>query len=168
MGNKKKQNSGMSLLEILVVITIFAILGIIVTRSVVLSIGGSRKSESVIKVRENLSYSLAIIERQIRNANSVSQCPNADPTRIDYKDQNGNSAYFSCVNLDGTDPYIASGSARLTSDTIKITRCSFTCVAATSTNPALVDISLEAEDAGATGLQNATVSTATQIYLRNY
>ena len=164
----KNRQKGMSLLEILVVITIFAILGIIVTRSVALSIGGSRKSESVVRVRENLSYSLAIIERQIRNANSVSQCPNADPTRIDYKDQDGNPAYFSCVNLGGIDPYISSGSARLTSDTIKIIQCSFTCVAATSTNPALINVSLQAKDAGATGLQNATVSTATQIYLRNY
>lgn len=179
MGNKKKQiqipdsrfqvlNSGMSLLEILVVIAIFAILGIIVTRSVVLSIGGSRKSESVVKVRENLNYSLAIIERQIRNANSISQCPNPDPTRIDYKDRDGNPAFFSCVNLGGSDPYIASGSARLTNDLIQVTQCSFTCVAATSTNPALVTVTLEAKDSGAMGVQNATVSTTTQIYLRNY
>ena len=159
---------GMSLLEILVVITIFAVLGIIVTRSVALSIGGSRKSESLVRVRENLNYSLAIIERQIRNANSVSQCPNVDPARIDYKDQDRNSAFFSCVNLGGSDPYVASGGARLTSDTIQITSCTFTCVAATSTNPALVTVSLTAKDTSATGLQNATVSTTTQIYLRNY
>ncbi len=159
---------GMSLLEILVVITIFAVLGIIVTRSVALSIGGSRKSESLVRVRENLNYSLAIIERQIRNANSVSQCPNADTTRIDYKDQDGNSTFFSCVNLGGSDPYVASGSARLTSDAIQITSCTFTCVAATSTNPALITVSVAAKDTSATGLQNATVSTTTQIYLRNY
>ncbi len=159
----------MSLIEILVVVAIFAILGIIVTRSVVLSIGGSKKSESLVKVRENLNYSLGIIERQIRNADSlVSACPNSDTSLINYKDQSGNAASFSCVGMGGSDPYIASGSARLSSDVIKITSCSFICTPATSVNPALVTISLEAQDAEATGVQQSKVTTTTRIYLRNY
>jgi prepilin-type N-terminal cleavage/methylation domain-containing protein len=168
MNDKLRIEKGMSLLEILVVIAIFAILGVIVTRSVLLSIGGSKKSESVVRVRENLNYSLAIIERQIRNANSISECPNLDTLRIDYKDQDDNPAFFSCVNTGGDDSYIASGSARLTSDTVQITRCSFSCTAASSTNPALVNVFLEAKDSNASGTQNSTVSVNTQIYLRDY
>lgn len=159
---------GMSLLEILVVIAIFSILGVIIARSVALSIGGSRKSESVVKVRENLNYSLAVMERQIRNSNSILECPNSDEKRIDYIDQYGNSTFFACVNTGGIDSYIASGSSRLTNDQLQITQCSFTCIPASSSNPDSVTIYLEANDSSATGTQNSTVSTTTQIYLRNY
>ena len=163
-----KHEMGMSLLEILVVVAIFAILGIIVTRSIILSIGGSKKSESLVKVRENLDYSLAIIERQLRNADSITICPLPASNLISYKDLYGNTGTFSCENLGGLDPYIASGSARLSSSSVKITSCSFTCTSETSTNPALVTISLEAEDAETTGIQKSKVTTSTQVYLRNY
>ncbi len=159
---------GVSLLEILVVTAIFAILGIITTRAVLLTIGGSKKTESLIKVRENLSNSMGIIERQLRNADSIVECPNSDSTVISYVDQQGNTTSFSCVGLGTGDPYVASGSARLTSNQIKITGCSFTCVSGGAANPSSVSISLDAQDAGLSGLQSAKVSTSTQIFLRNY
>ena len=161
-------SKGMSLLEILVVVAVFAILGVIVTRSVILSIGGSKKSESLVKVRENLNYSLGVIERQIRNANLISVCPNPDTKVINYQDQTGNSTSFSCLNVGTDNAYVASVTARLTSSEVTITSCSFTCTPATSVNPALVTISLEARDASASALQTSTVTSTTQIYLRNY
>ena len=77
-----KLQKGMSLLEILVVVAIFSILGVIVTRSVLLTLRGSKKSESQVKVRENVNYALAVIERQLRNADSIVTCPN-DPSFSD-------------------------------------------------------------------------------------
>ncbi len=160
---------GMSLLEILIVVAIFAVLGIIVTRSIILSIGGSKKSESLVKVRENLDYSLGVIERQLRNADSIVVCPNSsDTSTISYKDKNGDTGSFSCIGMGGADPYVASGSARLSSNAIRITSCSFVCTISNSVNPDLVTISLEAEDAEATGIQQSKVTTTTQVYLRNY
>ncbi len=164
----KKYEKGMSLLEILVVVTIFAVLGIITTRAVLLTIQGSKKSESLVKVRENLDYSIGVIERQLRNANSVVECPLADPTVVNYIDQNSNSGSFSCINIGAVDSYVASGSARLTSDAVSITACSFFCTPGTSANPPVINVTLEAKDAVATGIQNSTVSTSTQIYLRSY
>lgn len=159
---------GVSLLEILVVVAIFAILGIIVTRAVILTIGGSKKSESLIKVRENLGNSMGIIERQLRNADSISVCPNPNETSIAYVDQLGNSASFSCSGIGTDDAYVSSGSARLTSNLVKITYCNFTCVAGTASNPASVSVSLSAQDVAATGLVTSKVSLTTQIFLRNY
>lgn len=159
---------GMSLIEILVVITIFAVLGIIVTSSIVLTLQGTRKSESLIKVRENLNYSLAVIERNIRNANSIPVCPEATTTTINYLDQYGNPTSFSCANTGLEDSYIASGSSRLTSNAIKIVSCSFTCTPSDSSTPPLVTIDLTVQDASSSGTQNAEVTTVTQIYLRNY
>lgn len=159
----KKFTKGISLIEILVVITIFAVLGILTTRSIFLTLQGSKKSESMVRVRENLNYSMGVIERQLRNANSIVDCTS---NVINYIDQNGNPTSFSCVL--GIDSRIASGSARLTSDAVEITNCSFTCTLGISTNPPLVNITIEGQDATAVGIQNTKVSTSTQIYLRNY
>lgn len=160
--------SGMSLLEVLVVITIFAILGILVTQSIVLTLIGSQKSESMVKSRENLDYSLNVIERQIRNANSITVCPNPDPTIINYLDQNGKPSSFSCVNTGNDESYIASGSARLTNDAIKVMSCSLECTPGTETNPSYVSIDITVKEASAAGIKSANVSATTQIYLRNY
>lgn len=167
---------GFSLLEILVVVTIFAILGILVTQSVILTLQGSKKSESLVHARENLDYSLSIIERQIRGASSItSQCstPPATPspaTEIDYLDQDGVQSSFTCVDTGSNDSYIASGSAstRLTSDAVKITECSFTCTASSGSNPPVVAINLTVQDASASVTQKSSVSASTQIYLRTY
>lgn len=163
----KKNQSGMSLLEILVVIGIFSILGIIVARSVLLTLRGSRKSESTLRVRENLDYSLGVIERQLRNADSVSPCPNPDTSQVDYIDAFGVSANFSCESI-GTNGYIASSSARLTNQEIEVTQCSFVCTNADTSNPPSVDITLVGQDANATGIESATVTTSTKIFLRTY
>ena len=163
-----KNQDGMSLLEILVVVTIFAILGIITTRAVFLTLQGSKKSESLVKVRENIDYSVGVIERNLRNANSIVQCPNQDPNIISYVDQNGGMGSFSCVNVGNNDSYIASGSARLTSDSISVTSCNFACSLGSTTNPPTVNISIIAQDASASGIQNSTVTTSTQVSLRSY
>lgn len=163
-----KNSNGFSLIEILVVISIFAALGILVTSSVILTLQGSRKSESLVNVGQNVNYTLGVIERQIRNANSIIECPNPDRTVIDYIDQYGTATSFSCINPGLAGSYVASGSARLTSDQVTLVSCSFTCTPSGSNKPPLVGINLVARDASAIGIQNATISASTQIYLRSY
>ncbi|HJY98636.1 MAG TPA: type II secretion system protein [Patescibacteria group bacterium] len=163
---------GFTLLEILVVTSVFAVLGVLVTRSVILSVTGSKKSESIVRVRENLDYTSSIIERQLRNAISVSECPNTDPLVLSYIDQVGEQAGFSCLNM-GVDTvgYVASGSAtpaRLTSEAVDILECSFSCQPGVGNNPAVVTVFLNAKDSSAVGIQGAEVSSTTQISLRNY
>lgn len=153
---------GMSLIEILVVITIFAVMGVVVARAVILTVGGSKKSESIVKVRENLNYAMGIVERQIRNANSIPTCPNSDSKVIDYIDQYGKATSFSC----GAD-YVASGSARLTNNEIIVSGCSFICSPGAN-YPDSIKVSFTAKDKYAVGIQNATVSVESQISLRNY
>lgn len=165
---QKKLQAGLSLLEILVVITIFAGLGIMTTRAIFLTLQGSKKSESLVRVRENLDYSLGVVGRQLRNADNVSECPLSDPGIINYIDQDGNSSSFSCVNMGSTDPYLASGSARLTSNVVKITTCNFSCTPGQNANPHSIIVNLEAEDTASVGIQNSKVSTSLQMSLRNY
>lgn len=169
MANEKWQiQRGFTLLEILVVVSIFAVLGILVARAVILSVGGSKKSESLVRVRENLDYSIGIIGRSLRNANSITPCPNSDASVLNYVDRSGNTTAFSC-NLGIPPGYVASGSARLTASNINVTACSLSCApAAGSTNPSVVTVSLTAKDATAVGIQGAEVSITTSVSLRNY
>ena len=168
MKNSQNTETGMSLIEILVVIGIFAILGVLTTRSVILTIGGGKKSENLILVRENLNYSLGVIERQLRNADSITDtCPNGNTLKLNYLDQNGVASSFSCANLGAGIGYVASGSAKLTSDTIDVTACSIQCQKNTS-GPSSVKVVLTGQDVGAVGISNSSVTVSTEVSLRNY
>lgn len=162
MVNGRWKVPGFSLIEILIVITVFAVLGVIVTQAVVLTLQGSKKSESSVAVRENLDYSMSVIERQIRNADAV-DCVNSTLSNLVYTDQQGNQSSFSCNGSS-----VASGSAILTNSTVSVTGCSFSCVSGTSTNQPYVDVALTAQSATLTGAQASKVTANTRIYLRDY
>ncbi|MFZ5932781.1 MAG: PulJ/GspJ family protein [Patescibacteria group bacterium] len=163
----KKSKNAFSLIEILLVVAIFAILGVLISRVILTTLKGSNRSDSLVRVRENLDYALAVMERQIRNSESVVACPNPDPLRVDYRDTDGVSTYFSCVNV-RSNGYIASGSARLTSDEVNITSCSFSCSPASGRTPPSVTINLSAKDVFAQGIEQAQVTATTKIFLRTY
>ena len=165
-----KKVKGTSFIEILVVVAIFAVLGLLVSRVILVTLRGSNKSEALVKVRENLDYALAVMERQIRNANEVLPCTNNPTTQLDYKDQTGKASSFACIT-NGSDVYVASGSARLTNNEVVITSANcliFTCIRSSGTNQPSVMITLEARDAHATSIESAKVSSSTQIFLRTY
>lgn len=160
---------GFTLIEILVVVTIFAVLGILISRSIILSIGGSKKSEAIVQVRDNLDYASGIITRQLRTSLQVSPCTGEQVTTINYLDQVGNAASFACVIPgDGSLGYIASGSAKLTSDQVDVTGCSFVCSPATSTTPTIILYNLQAQSSSATSTQNTQVNIDSQVSLRNF
>lgn len=159
-----KKNSGLSLIEILVVITVFSILAILATRGVLLTLRGSRKSDALGRVRENVGYSIAVMERNLRNAQTI-DC--SSETQIDYTDPNSTAGYFSCENI-GSGGYVSSSSARLTNDQVNVTACTFTCAAATTGVPPSVDINITAEDANTQGAEGGQVTIQTQVNLRTY
>lgn len=169
MNNSKKPKEirGFSLIEILVVITVFSILAILTTQAVLLTLRGSKKSESLTKVRGNIDYSLAIIERNIRNADFIEECPNIDESIISYLDENGILTSFSCADEEGIG-YIASASGRLTSSEVNVTSCSFVCEEGIGeTNPAIT-VSISARDAVLDAMEGGEITISTKIFLRVY
>lgn len=164
---KRKLILGMSLLEILVVVALFAVLGVMATRAILLTLRGTNRSDSSLRVRENLNYALSVVERQLRNAQDVAVCPNPDPLVLNYTDHSGYSESFSCINV-GSSGYIASGSARLTSTEVAITSCSIVCARDETSLPPTITVTLEAEDAQASGLTKARSSSTAKILLRSY
>lgn len=158
-----KQRSGFSLIEILVVITLFSIVAMLSTQAVVLSLRGARKSEAQAKVRESLSHAMDVMERQIRNAESVS-CTSGGK-KIDYVDTEKNNSYFECVSSGTTGGFIASGSGsvRLTPETVGMT-CQFTC---SSTYPTSIDIVLTGDNAKTSG-EGTQIIVNSKVQTRAY
>ena len=170
---KNKNTSGFSLFEIMVVIVIFALLGVLVTQSLALSIRGSKKSETMSKTRSSLSYAMGIIERQLRNANSVTDC-GVDleaNTEVNYVDEFGVVADFGCVGGEG----VASTSASVTTPLITagggitLTGCSFECTPLNEEGvPDTVTVKLEGGDPNYKGAEASQVTIESKIMLRNY
>lgn len=162
-----KTRKGFSLIEILVVLSVFAILGIVVSQSLLLILRGARKSDTSNKVRQSLDFALASMERQIHNATNITPCPNTDTTTITVIDQNQQSYSFSCSNI-GPAGFIASASSRLTSTDISVTACSFVCTPGAASVPPFVTIAITAQDAQATGPENTKITDSRGVYLRTY
>jgi len=171
MGINKKLYKGFSLIEILVVVAIFAILAAVATQSTVFSLRGARKSDATIKVRENLNFALSIVERQLRNARTVNPCPGAASqlTTLSYVDQYNIPTSFSCNSMTPTgNGYIASGSARLTSSDIALTQCHFACIPGQVGLPPAVNITLTGYNKLTSGPEASLVTVDTRILLRIY
>jgi len=159
---KKNFEEGTSLFEVVVVVGIFAIIGVLVTSIVFLSVAGTKRSDSLISVRQNLNYAASIMERQLRSAQSVTPC-GIGSSSVTYLDQDWVSSSFVC-NPGG---WVASGSARLTSSDVQITACSFTCDTAANT-PTVVRIDLAGKDPNIPAWTNPSLVTiSTRVSLRN-
>ena len=171
MGDKNKYSTrffGFSLIEILIAIALFAILSVIAVQSLGTSLKSSRKSEATGKARENVDYAISTMERLLRNA-KLPVC-SGDHKRLDYTDEYGNPASFTC---NGTGNYIASGSARLTSPDVVVdcddsTAYPFSCPPVAAGVPEVIVITVKAEDANAAGAEGAIVTSRTRVNIRNY
>lgn len=166
----KRDNSktvkGMSLVEILVVVSIFGILGMVTARSISSTLRSARKSDIQINVRENLNYATSVVERQIRGAREIINCESVDAS-INYVSNEGVTTSFDCL-LSSDQGYLSSGSARLTSENIELTQCSFSCNQIDQNNPPIVTLFLTAEDKVNKGSEGSKVTVQTEITLRNY
>ncbi len=162
----KKLIIGYTLIEILVVLGIFALLATLSTQAVFLTIRSSRKSEAAIKVRENLNYSIMVMEREIRNAKTVIGCT-ADSRRVNYTNLSNVTSYFACETSSGNTT-VASGSSsmRLTGTEVNLTSCSFTCSNDGSGNLQSVSINLVGSHTTIGGTEGVSIPMTTQVFIR--
>ncbi len=163
----KKGNNirGYSLVEMLVVLVLFSVLAVIATQTLFLSFRGSRKSGNVVLVRNNVDHAVGVMERQLRNARAWTGCDDSGTNHlITYTDAEGDTLKtFTCYN---TDNYIASGSARITTEEVDIT-CTIDC-GNIGGRPPSIEITVSGSDAASLGIEGSTTEIQTQIYLRNY
>jgi len=165
--NKNNIVLGYSLIELLIVLSIFSILVMVATQTLVISLQNASKSESISKVKENVEYAMTVMERQLRNAREIVACPNPSTDAIEYLTYEGVTTGFACINT-GTDGYIASGDTRLTNENISVTSCSIRCVFTPGAAP-YVNIQIEAEDKDTfSGSAKNPIYTETQVLLRSF
>ncbi len=161
--------NGFSLIEMLVVITVFAMIAGVSAQAIALSLSSARKTDAATDIRENVNYALSAIERNMRNAVS---CTPGTSTTLQYVDQYRNTTTFSCPGLGSqTVSPVASGSANisLTGANIIMTTCLFTCTGAPNTGvPQTVDIVLSARTLGSVTSESSEVTVSSKVVLRSY
>jgi type II secretory pathway pseudopilin PulG len=160
---------GFSIIEMLIAVGVFAIIGVVVANSLASSFKNSKKSIAVSNVKGNIDYAMSTMERLLRNAQTID--PASTATKLIYTDEKGKTTYFECVSS-GTPPYIASGSAtvKLTSDQVKI-ECSniFSYPAVVPGVPQVVEITLKGTDKNSgSSAEGSSVTSRSRILLRNY
>jgi prepilin-type N-terminal cleavage/methylation domain-containing protein len=171
--DKNSQAGGFSLIEMLVVITVFSILAILATQSLATSLRGTRKSESIGHVRENIEFAMSMMERSLRTASEL-ECPiPATPSRLDFKTSSFVDASFECtVNNIASSSGTAIIKNLIIDNDVKVVNCGtdtrFICNKGSGGNPDSVIIQIRAEDANSTGAESAIYTSETRILLRNY
>ncbi|HLC83618.1 MAG TPA: prepilin-type N-terminal cleavage/methylation domain-containing protein [Bacteroidia bacterium] len=158
---------GFSLIEILIAISLFAIVAIISTQSLTSTLRSSRKSEAISRSREDVDHAMSTMERLLRNALEIDQSL-CTGTNLTYTDEYGNQTTLTCNG--GANGYIASGSARLTSQSVYVdcTLGVFNCPVSAVGVPEGVEISMTVRDANQTGAEGSMVTQQSKILLRNY
>lgn len=166
---------GYTLIEIMIVTSIFAILALLVSGVILQSVRNTQKSESLSNVRAELDNVVLVIERHLRNSDNMVPLGTIG---IQYSDTNGVEARFICIDDAGlgvmkvasqsTEPSWNDTSFDLTSDKVNMTNCYFNVLPGSYDVPDKVEVSLEAEAAGVTGVEAGTVKVETILNLRNY
>ena len=170
----EEKRNGFTLIEMLVVISVFSILSLMVVTIITFSIRGTKKSEVTSDLRSKLDNTLEVMSRQLRNAREItSTCDGTSQSGIEYKDQDGNSAFFNC---DLANDEIASGSGTIANQTetyyliesgVDLEDCSITCTQSEIGVPVEVTVNIEAKDSESQWPESALVSLETKVVLRN-
>jgi len=162
-----KKNKGFSLIETLIVVAIFAVLAIVSTQAIIVTLTNSRKAESSVQTRESLQYIVSVLERSLRNANNVIS---ASSDRIIYTDENNASSVFQCVDAtaNSNTGRLLLNSSQVSSQDITITNCNFSMVAGTSDMSDRVMVSISGKAKNLTGTEQTPITISTIVYLRVY
>ena len=158
---------GFTLIEILVVLTIFGIIALIGGQILTATIKGKNKAEATAKVKSEGNYVISVMEREIHSAQNIINCTG---NQIDYTDADGKQKTF---YWDAQGSTIKSGllssPQNLTSTYVSV--ITFTlCSPPTSPNTVTIDFTLSKRTPSGSTLrkdEQAQVNFKTQILLRN-
>lgn len=161
------RKNGFTILEILVVLSLFVLIALLANQVFFSALRGTSKSDATTLVKQSGNYALSVMQRNLYNSRGITGCSS---DRVTYLDADGNQTYFLCVPAAGTatDGYIASGSARLTTEDVVVTSCSVTCSPSLPETPREVSVLFELKRAiGERVEEKSTLPFQTRVVLRN-
>lgn len=150
---------GFSILEILVVISLFVLIVIVANQAFFTSFKGQDKSEANTNTKQNANYIASVMERSLHSATQVISCTT---TSITYSDVEGKSQTFACSG----GSFLSSGST-LTTSNVTVSNCSFSCVSEGGTKTIVVDMTVTQTGVNLKTDQTSSSQIQTRIRLRN-
>lgn len=152
---------GFTLVEILVALAVFSMLGVMTTVMIVGALQGAKKAAAVALVKNEGSRVINIMTQMLKFSTGVTACGGNSVT-FQPRSDGSNPAVFACV---GSRPYyIASNSASLMSDKVEMTSCVISCDALVKQ----VNVNFTIQVKGTTfASEKAETAFKTQIGLRN-
>lgn len=162
-----QHNRGFTLVEILVVITIFVVLLMVVNEIFFSILKGSSKSDVTGKVKREGEAAIAVMDRELRNSKTLS-C-SGDNRSVTYLSSIGVLTTFACVNLGSADGKITKGGLDLTSNDTTVTSCSFACQSINGvTKVVLINLSISEKANSSSRVQEkAKTDLQTRVVIRN-
>ncbi|KKS77645.1 MAG: hypothetical protein UV74_C0013G0166 [Candidatus Woesebacteria bacterium GW2011_GWB1_43_14] len=154
---------GYTLIEILVVVSIFAVVAALTTQSLMSSLRSTRKSEAIVDLRENLEFALSRAERSLRNAKSIDVCT---ANQIDFTnpDKSVSSVVCAPAAIDGT---IQFDGEVITSESVSVTNCNFACLFPIG-DPPSASLSVTGSYELTEGAEGSSATAETLVQLRTY
>jgi prepilin-type N-terminal cleavage/methylation domain-containing protein len=169
-----KTQKGFTLIELLMGIGIFTIIATATLTVLFVTLRVSKKTDSLVQLRQSGNFTLSQVSRSIRFAKSLdypTSCVaavNSQSIIITSLEDNGQTT-FSCTG--GSNPSVASNSANLI-DTSKyvVSDCSFKCTQSSLNEPPTIDFSFTLNTSNANSLMESggSLGFQTSVTLRNY
>ena len=168
-------NTGFTLIELLVTVAILGTAGVIAANMFFQTLKGVSKAEIEKIVKQEGDYTISVMERMIRNSKNVvdadSVCDDSDRANITITNQDDSTSFFECAGS-GDNAHIASNSARLTSNKVRVSSdCnSFVKCTQLGSAPPVLEIKFNLSQAGSPTRpeEQASVNFQTTVSLRNY
>jgi prepilin-type N-terminal cleavage/methylation domain-containing protein len=171
----ERSGTGFTLVEILVVLSVFAVIVTVGGNLFFSVLRGATKTKASELVKQNGNYALTSMERNIHNAKQITDYDDTGGTYLEIKNPDGKETEYFCGNVDAdSDLEIASNSASLiNSSEVRVTSCNnvFTVdEGEEGVSPDVVTISFTLAQTKTTPRpeEQSTINFKTTVTLRNY
>lgn len=162
-----KYRYGFTLIELLVVVAVFMILAVLVTNSLFSILKSNTKANIMKEIRQSGAYALDIMDKTISGGVIDNNDCNGYSSSLKVKNPvSGATVTFECK---GNPAYIASGSARLTSELVAVENCSgaFRCEKIDSNKKVTINFTLRQRGSSTKPEETARQTFTKTIFLRN-
>lgn len=167
-----KSNSGFSLIELLVAIVVFGLLGIIASQTLFTLLQGASKTEVVKEVKQNGDYALSVMEIKIRGGTVASTCNGTSATSLTITNPDQTTNVFSCFNHEQVNKIRQNDGNYLTNTSVSLPSCTttdiaFTCTDTNGVKSILIKFNLRQAQTNPAAAAASTQTFQTQVTLRN-